>query len=110
MLRRTEDIRHSVLVHLVQGPRHDGVDPEAGDQEHHHPVEDGQGREQGQGHEPEPEEDVDLLVDDVQRQDAETIVFGDGARGSVLVEGALGHLGEDHVHGVRPILGAGRRH
>ena len=95
MLWRTEDICHRVLVNLVQGPRHDGVDPEAGDQEHHHPVEDGQGREQGQGHEPEPEEDVDLLVDDVERKYTETVESLYCSRGSEFVECTFRNLGEN---------------
>ena len=58
----------------------------------------------GEPDEPEPEEDVDLLVDDVHGQDAEAVHALDGAGGTVLVEGALGHLGEDAVHGVVPRL------
>ena len=50
-------------------------------------------RHDGQEDEPEPEEDVDLLVDDVEREDAETVELLDGSRGSELVEGAFGHLG-----------------
>ena len=46
----------------------------------------------GESDEPEPQEDVDLLVDDVHGQDAEAVLALDRARGTVLVEGALGHL------------------
>ena len=53
---------------------------------------------------PEPQEDVDLLVDDVHGEDAEAVLVLDRAGGAVLVEGALGHLGEDAVHGVDPVL------
>ena len=63
-------------------------------------------RDNSNEYEPEPEEDIDLLVDDVKGEDAEAVVLGDGARGPVLVEGALGHLGEHHVHRVGPVLGA----
>ena len=49
--------------------------------------------EEGEDDEPEPEEDVDLLVDDVEGEHAQAVVPGDGAARSVLVEGALGHLG-----------------
>ena len=59
----------------------------------------------GEGDVPEPEEDVDLLVDDVHGQDAEAVLVLDRAGGTVLVEGALGHLGEDGVHGVGAALG-----
>ena len=58
----------------------------------------------GEPDEPEPEEDVDLLVDDVHGQEAEAVLALDGAGGTVLVEGALGQLGEDAVHGVVPLL------
>ena len=39
--------------------------------------------------EPEPEHDVDLLVDDVEGQHAHGVVPLDRAGGTVLVEGAL---------------------
>ena len=42
----------------------------------------------GEKDEPEPEHDVDFLVDDVKWQDAESINLLDSSRGSVLVEGA----------------------
>ena len=51
------------------------------------------GGDDGEEDEPEPDEDVDLLVDDVERQDAETVDGLDRARGAVLVERALRHLG-----------------
>ena len=76
---RTDDILHRVLVSLVESPGHDGVHSERGDEHHHHPVEDSSGGEESHEHEPEPEEDVDLLVDDVEGEDAETIVFVDGS-------------------------------
>ena len=58
----------------------------------------------GEGDVPEPEEDVDLLVDDVHGQDAEAVLVLHRAGGTVLVEGALGHLREDAVHGVHAVL------
>ena len=45
-----------------------------------------------------------LLVEDVDGHDAEGVVVLDGARGAVRVEGALGHLGEDHVERVGAAL------
>ena len=42
--------------------------------------------------EPEPEEDVDLLVDDVQRQHAQRVELLDRTGGTELVELTLGHL------------------
>ena len=43
--------------------------------------------------EPEPEEDIDLLVEDVDGKNTLGIVSLDIPTRSVLVEGALGHLG-----------------
>ena len=40
--------------------------------------------------EPEPEHDVDLLVDDVQGKDAHGVVSLNCAGGTIFVEGALG--------------------
>ena len=89
---------------------HDGADAEGEAGEGGDPVEDGRGGDNGEDHEPEPEEDEDLLVDDVEGEDAEAVVPGHGARGPVHVEGALGHLGEHHVHGVGAVLGVHGRH
>ena len=54
-------------------------------------VDEGQPRDDGQDDEPEPQEDVHFLVDDVQRQNAEGVVLLDGARRAVLHESTLGH-------------------
>jgi hypothetical protein len=51
-----------------------------------------------------PYEDVDLFVDDVERQNAESVFLFDRAGGTVLVEGALRHLGEHLGHRVGPVL------
>ncbi len=48
--------------------------------------------ENGDDDEPEPEEDVDLLVDDVERQHTQCVEFLDSAGSTELVELALGHL------------------
>ena len=58
----------------------------------------------GQDDEPEPQEDVDLLVDDVHAQDAHGVEPLDRSGASKLVEDALGHPGEDPRHRVDPIL------
>ena len=52
-------------------------------------VEEADSGESAEEDEPEVEEDVDLLVDDVNGQDAQRVVGLDGAGGSVLVEPAL---------------------
>ena len=46
----------------------------------------------GKDDEPEPKEDVNLLVDDVQRENTEPVELLHRARGTELVEGALRHL------------------
>ena len=53
---------------------------------------------------PEPEEDVDLLVEDVYGKDTLGIMALDVTTGSVLVEGALGDPGEDPGHRVSSAL------
>ena len=55
-------------------------------------VEQTHARHDCQTDEPEPEEDVDLLVEDVQGEDAETVVGLHCTGRSVFVEGAFGHL------------------
>ena len=62
-------------------------------------------RQAGQAQEPEPQEHVQLLVDDVERQDAEDVHHLDVARGTVLAEGALGHAREDPDERVDAVLG-----
>ena len=54
--------------------------------------------------EPEPEEDIDLLVEDVDGKNTLGIVSLDIAAGTVLVEGALGHPGKHPGHRVCPAL------
>ena len=44
--------------------------------------------------EPKPEEDIDLLVDDVERKDAQTVELLHRSGRTKLVECALGHLGQ----------------
>ncbi len=46
----------------------------------------------GEDDEPEPEKDVDLLVDDVHAQHTEGVETLDRTGASVLVEDTLGHL------------------
>ena len=72
-----------------------------------HGPEDVDGGEDGEEGEPDPEEDVDLLVDDVDGEDALRVVALDGARGAVLAERALGHAREHPRHRVDPRSGLG---
>ena len=48
--------------------------------------------DQGEEDEPEPDEDIDLLVDDVEREDTETILGLHTATRSIFVESAFCHL------------------
>ena len=60
-------------------------------------VEDGHGPEEGV---PEPEDEVDLLVDDVLGEDAEAVVVLSHPGSSDIGDGAGGDGGEDSAHGV----------
>ena len=62
-----------------------------------------QRRDGGDEGEPEPEEDVDLLVDDVEGEDAEAVFLLDRAGGTVLEERALRDLREHLGHRVGPV-------
>ena len=68
------------------------------------PVDDDEEAKDGERDEPEPEEDVDLLVDDVEREKTERVVLLDLSRRSELVERALGHPREHVDQRVEPVL------
>ena len=78
--------------------------PDAGPEEHAQSVEQEHAGDGGEDDEPEPEEDVDFLVDDVEREDTQTIVALHSSRGSELVEAALCHLREDNSERVNSLL------
>ena len=63
--------------------------PGGGAEELHGPDDEVDGGDDGEDDEPEPEHDVDLLVEDVHAQHAQRVEPLDGARASVLVEDAL---------------------
>ena len=67
----------------------DNVDSEISGEDGEESVEEPRGGDGAQEDEPEVEEDVDLLVDDVDGQDAQRVVGLDGAGRSVLVEPTL---------------------
>jgi len=50
--------------------------------------------------EPEPKENIDLLVDYVDWKNAEAVVVDNGARRPILVKGALGHWGRPLTSGL----------
>ena len=64
--------------------------PEARDGDEGADVDEVQDGDDGEEDEPEPQEDEDLLVDDVEGEHAEGVVLLEGAGVTVLVEGALG--------------------
>ena len=66
--------------------------PDVGQEELGQPEDQVDSGDDRQDDEPEPEEDVDLLVDNVHAQHAEGVEPLDGAGASELVEGALSHL------------------
>ena len=70
-----------------------GSHPRAQDDDQ--PVEEDQCGQEAQDQEPEPQKDVDLFVDDVEREDAEAVVLHHGTGRAVLVKRALRHLRED---------------
>ena len=104
MVGAAETVVDNVLVNIVEAVGHHDVDPDVGDQDDQDAVDEGGGRDQSKGDKPEPQEDVDLLVDDVESEDAETVLVLDGARGTVLVEGTFGNLGEHNVHRIGSLL------
>ena len=65
---------------------------DAGSKEDSDAVDEEDAGDGGDDDEPEPEEDVDLLVDDVEGQNAETVMPFRGAAWPELVETAFGNL------------------
>lgn len=61
-------------------------------------------RQNGQDNQPEPQENVDLFVENVNGQNAHGIVFLNAARRSVLVKSAFCHTWKDRNHWIRSIL------
>ena len=88
-----QDIFNKLLVNLIERPGHDDTDSEAGDHEDNQSVEDWDRGEDGNADKPEPEEDIDLLVDDVEGKNAEAVMSGDCSGGSIFVKCAFCYLG-----------------
>merc|ERR1719154_485838 len=87
-----------VLPSVEGSPENEGSDLRKTDTDE--AIDDGEGGGDRQDDQPDPDNKVDLLIDDVQGQEAESIVILDAAAHAVLVELALGHLGEHLVHRV----------
>ena len=68
-----------VPVAALPGLLDDEVPPEAGHADESHHVDGVEGRDEGEDDEPEPERDVDLLVDDVQTEHAQRVQLLDGS-------------------------------
>ena len=66
---------------------------DAGSKEDSDAVDEEDAGDGGDDDEPEPEEDVDLLINDVEGQHAQAVMSLRGATRPELVEAALGHLG-----------------
>ena len=66
---------------------------DAGSEEDSYAVDEEDAGDGGDDDEPEPEEDVDLLIDDVEGQHAQAVMSLRGPARPELVEAALGHLG-----------------
>ena len=81
---------------------HGGSD--AGSEEDSDAVDEEDAGDGGDDDEPEPEEDVDLLVDDVEGQHAQAVMPLCGPAGAELVEAALCHLREDNSERVNSLL------
>jgi len=62
------------------------VGPESGRQAEAKTVDHHEGGEAGEAQHPEPEEDVDLLVEDVEWEDTKSVMFLQLPRGAELVE------------------------
>lgn len=67
-------------------------------------VNNGQARQYSQNDEPEPQENVDFLIENVERQHTKGVVLLDAARRSVLVENAFGDARENLHHWIGAIL------
>ena len=53
---------------------------------------------------PEPDEDIDLFIDDIYGQHAEGVVGLDGSRRSIFLVQAFGHPWKHSAHGIDPVL------
>ena len=72
--------------------------------DHQSRIHDGTCRQNGQNDEPEPQEDVNLLIENVERKHTQRIVLLDAARASVFVEAALCQSREHLNHWIGTIL------
>lgn len=67
-------------------------------------VDEGEYGEHSQDDEPEPQEGVDLLIDDIQSKHTQGIMLLNGTRWTIAVECALGDFGENFVHRIGSVF------
>jgi len=70
----------------------------------HHAIDEYDARDDGKANEPEPQEYVNLFVDDVKRQNAKGIVSLYVSGRTVAMEGTLCHAGENFDHRINAVL------
>ena len=95
------DIRSLARSSTMDG---DQEHPQVWSQQGKKPVDQENSGDNGNKDQPEPDEDKDLFVDDVQGENAESILLFNGSGRTILVEGTFGHLGEHLGHGIRSIF------
>ena len=78
--------------------------PDPRPSQHAQPIQEEDAGDGSDNDEPEPEEDIQLLIDNVEGEDAESIVSLDSAGRSKLVKTALSNLREDNRQRVLPLL------
>ena len=84
-----------ILVHSAVRSEVDVADSEIKGEDGEESVEETHSGDSSQEDEPEVESNVDLLIDDVQRENTQSICLLDGSRGTIELEVALGNFGED---------------
>jgi len=86
-----------VLADLLACSSVDHIHPHLKGDDGEEPVEEPYARDGREKYKPEVEKHVDLLVDDVKRENAEGVVLRKRTRWTKLLEGALRHLWKDSV-------------
>ena len=71
----------------------------------HKPVNDLHPCDYGKNDKPKPEENVDFLIDNIERQHAKTVELFHCARRTKFVESAFRHFGKDSSHGILSLFG-----
>lgn len=81
-------------------PQAKEVCPHSRAQDYHQSIKKNKKRQKYKQKKPEPQKDVDLLVDYIDGKDAEGVVFFEFSRSTELDEAALGHAREHEDHGI----------